>query len=339
MKTFSILIGAIAALTLGFGTATADTRATYTISQIPVDKTAASTREAEAQAFAEAKVVGLRRLVAKITLPEDRSGLDNSFYSYSNANELAAAVDVDGERRSTTVYRANLSVVFNPVRVRALLKQKGVAFVDQQAGLSLMVPTSQDVLSLERWRAAWPQSDSGALNPYATGLTYYASGDGWADVSREVKAVGAGNAVIADLSGTQGSYRVTLVRVTPQGKTTLGSTNAVATLKEAVEAASAYLDETWKRQAVVRGGDNQSRTEATVRYSGLVDWNELRTALSNSPLVSEFQVQAVSREGALVSFTHSGGNERLVSELRQRGVALSDTSSGWVMELARTGRY
>ena len=80
MKTFSILIGAIAALTIGLGTATADTRATYTISRIPVDKTASTTREAEAQAFAEAKVVGLRRrLVTKITLPEDRSRLSDSF--------------------------------------------------------------------------------------------------------------------------------------------------------------------------------------------------------------------------------------------------------------------
>ena len=338
MKTFSILISAIAALTIGLGSASADTRATYTISRIPVDKTASSTREAEAQAFAEAKVVGLRRLVTKITLPEDRSRLSDNFFSVSNANELAAAVDVDNERRSTTVYRANLSVVFNPVRVRALLKQNGVAYVDQQSSMSLIAPVSQDATIIDKWRSAWPQTNAGALNPYAKGLAYYSSGDGWGDLSREANAVGAGNAIIADLVGSAGSYSVRLVRVTPQGQTDIGTTSPVATLEEAVNAASAYLDETWKRQAVVRGNEGSSRTSATVRYTGLSDWNELRTALSNSPLISEFEVKAIAREGALVSFTHAGGNERLISELRQRGVRLSETASGWVMELSRSGR-
>ena len=161
MKPISILAGAFAALSLSFSAASADTRAIYTISNISVDEEAQNTRQAEAEAFATAKVEGLQRLVRKITLPEDRDGIGNSFYSYATANELASAVDVDNEKRSSTVYRADLSVVFNPVRVRSRLQQLGVPYVDRQSPPSLIVPVSEDNAELEDWREAWPRADRG----------------------------------------------------------------------------------------------------------------------------------------------------------------------------------
>ena len=144
------------------------------------------------------------------------------------------------------------------------------------------------------------------------------------------------------LSGSAGSYSVTSGPGHPSGaRPTLGNELALSRpSKEAVERSQLPI---WTRRGNARllcaaEMKRSSRTSATVRYTGLSDWNELRTALSNSPLISEFEVKAIAREGALVSFTHAGGNERLVSELRQRGVRLSETASGWVMELSRTGR-
>ena len=71
MKLFSILFGAIATLTVSVGPAFADTRAVYTISGIQVDKTASTTQEAELNAIAAAKIIGLQALVQKLTLPEE----------------------------------------------------------------------------------------------------------------------------------------------------------------------------------------------------------------------------------------------------------------------------
>ena len=68
MKAFTILLSALAACFATLGSASADTRSIYIVSGIHVDKTSSSTREAEAQAFAEAKSVGLQRLVQKLTL-------------------------------------------------------------------------------------------------------------------------------------------------------------------------------------------------------------------------------------------------------------------------------
>ena len=102
-------------------------------------------------------------------------------------------------------------------------------------------------------------------------------------------------------------------------------------------AASTYLDEAWKRQAVIRSGST-SRASASVRYTDLRTWSQLRSALSESALVSEFQVNAISRDGALVTFKYAGDDDRLIGELRQRGVLLKRSGSGWVMESASGGR-
>lgn len=333
MKAVSILLGAFVALMTAVMPASADTRAVYTISNIAVDETAPDTREAEAQAFAAAKVIGLRHLVAKITLPEDRALLNDEFYSYQNANSYAAAVDVDNEKRSATVYRADLSVLYNPTRIRAALNQAGVPYVDQQAPMSLVVPVASNPQSLDAWRAVWPDRDANALNPYVKALSYYTSNDGWVDIESEVRSVGAKNAILAELTGAPGAWQVRLVRETSGGATTIGVTNQVPTMKDAVIAASAYVDATWKRQSVIRD-TSRTRTEASVLYSDLQTWNNLRQALSASALVSEFQVKAISANGALVSFAFAGDENRLISELRQRGVKVEMGPEGWVVTSA-----
>lgn len=333
MKAVSILLSALCVLFASLGPAAADTRDVYTVANIPVDKTAANTREAEEQALAEAKIIGLRRLVAKLTLPEDRDAIGDEFYSFENARMFAAAVDVDNEKRSATVYKADLSVLYNPNRVRAALDQAGVPYVDQQAPLSMIAPVAQDPAVLDRWRSAWPKATPTALNPLVKGLGYYTGSDSWIDLEAEVRSVNASNAVIAEIFGTEGAWQVRLVRETAGGTTIIGVTNSVPTMTDAVIASSAYLDAAWKRQAVVRDTTLTPST-ANVLYSDLQTWNELRQALSASALISEFRVDAISADGALVSFSYAGDEARLMSELRQRGVRLEEGPDGWVMTSA-----
>lgn len=334
MKRFSILLSAVTALFCLAGAAHADTRGVYTITNIPVDKTASNSQEAEDQAFATAQVIGLRRLVEKLTLAEDRSALGESFYDAANARRLTAAVDVEDVRRSTTVYRATLSVVYNPNLVREQLNSRGVPFVDRQAPLSLLSPTASSAVALDAWRRAWPQANNGALNPYATALSNYSSGSAWEAYKTEADAVGARNVVIAELNGSEGAYSVGLYRVSSAGRASIGTTGQVASLSEAVTAASAYLDAAWKRQAIVRGGEGQSTAVATVRFSRLSSWNRLRSALANSPLVSGFSVDALARDGAMVSFTFAGDRDRLARDLEQSGVVLSGAAGSLVLQLA-----
>ncbi|MEL7454359.1 MAG: hypothetical protein AAGJ50_13415 [Pseudomonadota bacterium] len=101
-------------------------------------------------------------------------------------------------------------------------------------------------------------------------------------------------------------------------------------------AASALLDETWKRRSVIRSGV-RTLSEATVLYTSLPEWNSLRSALARSPLVSDFQIQAISSDGAVVKFAFAGEIERLAVDLRQRGIALDAEPEGWILTSAVSG--
>ncbi len=334
MIKFSILFGAVSALIVTAGVAQADTRAVYTIRNIAVDETAATTQEAEGKAIASAKVKGLYTLIYKLTLPEDRANIPDDFFLFENANRMATAYDVQNEKRTTVLYRASLDVLYNPSSIRTALSRYGVPYVDQQAPKSMIVPVSQDPTMLDEWRNAWPQQNAGALNPYVKALSFYTVNDTWENFLGEANSVGAKNAVIVELSGTEGAYQARLLREAGGGATTIGVTNAVPTLEEAVTAATQYLDATWKRQSVIRTTE-RTNSSAIVRFDSLSTWNAVRSALSASALVSEFQVTALSNDGALVTFAYAGTDDRLQTELRQRGVKLEKSEDGgWLMTSA-----
>lgn len=316
--------------------ANADTRAVYTITDIPVDESADTVIEAQRKAFAAARVIGARQLVQKITLPEDRQKAGGVPIDSALADQLVAAVDVQQEVRGGGRYKGELAVVLNPRMVRAYLKSLDVPYVDRQGPLALLVPISDPDIEAA-WANAWEDSVDGALAPLVTArLGGYGGDSGWEEIQSELLAAGAKRGIVARVSGSEGAWRVRLSQLTSAGSTQLGTTRAVGTLEEAAAAASAFLDAVWKSQAVVRSGV-RTVTNANIRYTSLTEWSTLRSALSRSPLVSDFKVVSVARDGALVNFAFAGDMPRLATDLRQRGVELDPDPQGWIMRSAVSG--
>lgn len=321
-------------LSLLAGPALADLRSVYTVKGIPVDETAPTVIEAQRRALAAARLEGARRFMRKITLADDRAAAGGLYIDQATAESLAAAVDVEEETRGGGRYVGVMSVVFNPREVRAFLDAEGVPYLDRQAPLALLVPVGGGEAALD-WQDAWPGADPGALAHYVrSGELFLGANARWDELAAEMNAVGAKRGIIAQLYGTEGAYRVGLSLVMPEGQRALGTTNSVATLEEAVEAATAYLGEIWKREAIVRS-DVKSLAQASILYTSVAEWNTLRGALIRSPLVSDFQTIAMARDGALVRFAFAGEDvARLQAELRQRGVALDPDPAGWVLTSA-----
>jgi hypothetical protein len=188
----------------------------------------------------------------------------------------------------------------------------------------LIVPLATNYQSQEAWRAALGADNANALAPYVTASDpgYTAFSD-WSALSTEAAMVDARRGVLAELSGSNGAYRATLSTVTAAGTELLGTTSTSASLKGAAEAAAAFMDEDWKRRSIIRGGA-RTTTSASVRYTSLAEWNTLRTALARSPLVSDFKITAIARDGALVTFAYAGDEPRLQNDLLQRGVSLAE---------------
>jgi len=323
----------IAAFALTFtvsGAASADTRAVYTIKDIPVDERGANVIEAQQRAFTSARIIGAKRLINKITLPEDRQAAGGIQVDAALANRLAAAVDVQEEVRGSGRYRGVLATVINPQAVRPHLQSLGVPFVDRQAPLALIIPVAT---GQEAWEAAWGDEQPGSLAPTVTSINPYGAAATWEDIQYEVASSKAGRGIVAELLR---GFRVRLTLVTAGGTSNLGTTNGAGSYEGAVADVLALLEDQWKRQSIVRS-NSRTVTTANVLYTSLPEWSRLRGALARSPLVSEFQMKAITTQGAVVSFAYAGDRGRLTQDLRQRGVSIDSDVGGWTMRSALSG--
>ena len=329
----------IVAATLCIGLAAqaiGQTRDIYTIRDIQVEEQAETVIEAQQLAFTSARIQGAYAIIDRLTLPEDRNGkLEAGAITAEVANRLAAAVDVQQETRGGGRYVGELAIVYNPLNVREFLTVRGIPFIDQPAPKAVVFPVS-DRFVASIWAEAWPDESNGQLAAYTTSHSPVATPQSeWFELEQDVVAAGARRGIKAVLQGARGAFRVDLISVTPAGETPLGSTGTVSTLEEAVSAASDVLDHNWKTQSIVRSTD-RTPARSTVFFTSIVEWNSLRSAMARSPLVEDFSIEGLSRTGAVVAFVYAGDSQRLVSNLRERGVMLDTDPSGWVMTTAAT---
>lgn len=317
----------------------ADTRQVYTIRNIPVDEQASNVIDAREKAMATARVIAAKRLIERITLAEDRAAIGGLQITSETAERLSAAVDVQEETAGAGRYRGTLAVVLNPRMVRAYLTEQNLAYVDTQGPLSLMVPLADSIGLENAWREALGERNDYTLAPYVTayGPGYNADSD-WNVLSVEANSQRARRGVLAELSGRDGAWRVKLSTITAAGTEVIGTTSPQRSLDGAAQAASDYLSSAWKQASIVRGGSRTMR-QASVRYTSLAEWNTLRSALVRSPLVSDFKINAIAKQGAAITFTYAGEPPRLQNDLLQRGVALNEDNYGrWTLTSAVSAR-
>lgn len=332
IRRLLLIISIVFAFGLG---ANADTRSLYTVKDIKVSETGSNVIAAQQSAFTVARRIGAQRMIERITLPEARAQAGGVSIDNELGARLAAAVDVQEETRGGGRYVATLSVVLNPQAVRAYLVERNIPYIDTQAPLSLVVPVSRERI-VGDWQRAWGERDDGKLAPYVTALSPYSETAEWDDISGEVGSSRARRGVIALLSGADGAYIVTLSLLTAGTRTELGTTVRARSMGEAVTLATEKLDDVWRRESII-SSSTRTLSVATVRYTSLAEWNTLRGQFPRSPLVTDFQIKAVSSDGAVVQFAFAGDRERLMADLRQRGIALETEAEGWVMRSAVSG--
>lgn len=330
IRLFLIVLSLILSLPLA---AQAQSRDVYTIRGIPVDEQAPTVGEAQQKAFASARIVGAQRLITRLTLPRDRALATDLIIDQEFADRIAAAVDVEEEVAGAGRYRGSLAVVYNPVQVRAVLNEVGLPFSDSTAPRAVLFTSTSNGMDLA-WNLAWEESPEGSLVPlFISRAAGFDPETPWDVLQNEVSLYGAQRAIFANLRGAQGGYLVDLVSVTPSGVRSIGTSRRAPTTAVALAEVVELLNTDWKETSIVR---DSSRTliEATVRYTSLTEWITLRRALIQSPLVSNFQTQAISTDGAFIAFAFAGDGQRLTSDLRDRGVVISAEPIGWVMTSA-----
>jgi hypothetical protein len=362
----------------------------FTVTNVIIDERADNATEAQRRALQAGQIRAARRLVERMTLPEDRAGSVGAGQvqladpqtglqqpasaglpelTSEMAARLVAGYDIANERRSTTRYIAEMSVGFDRRAVRTFFESYNVPFVQAQARPILVVPvldTGIGAVWEGPWYDAWRrETHEHALTPFiGLGSRFedpsgpgfvgnYLETDLEADTEAVAHARSANEPVLRELASLYGVDRVAVLTANASaGSVRTGgilfdfsgdetATTQVEDLSVAGDytaLAGALVDRfetAWKRQTVVRGGD-ESSVQVTLLYDNILDWQALQTAVAGASLVSNARLDALSTRGAVMTLAYRGGLDQVASELRSRGARLDETEDmGWTVRRSR----
>ncbi|MBL8543172.1 MAG: DUF2066 domain-containing protein [Hyphomonadaceae bacterium] len=340
------------------GLASAQSRDVYAVSGVYVDETAANAAAAQQAGFAAAQRAGFERLARRITRADELTARGGApTLDGAALDRLVLSVDVEEERRSATRYIGRLSVRFDPAAVRAVLSQRGLTVIDARTAPVLVAPlaadgTADDAAAL--WRTVWEGGGfGGELVPLAVAPAELQGAPAWQTAAPFARTAAAASAIYATLRLQGSTATASLVEVSAAAQRDRGQVSArlagtdAASLRAALaslaDQASQQLQNEYK--ASRSGGSTTvaaqgGRIAASALYSDQAQWEHIKEALEGAAqtLISEIRIEAVGREGALVSFSFVGDQNQLSAELNRRGVRLENGPMGPTLRVAPAGR-
>ena len=320
----------------------------YAVGGISVDQTAENAAAAQQAAFAEAQRAGFERLVRRLTIPEELVYRGAPTLDQGTIERMVLSVEVESERRSATRYIGLLTVRFDPTSVRTLLRGQGMTVVDTRTAPILVAPLSDANVPPETtalWRQVWQQGGfGGELVPLVTAPESLQGPPAWQIAAPFAQAAGSISVLYATLRIDGSTATASLLELADDAARNRGEVTAAingtdqiglrATLASLADQASLRIQNEWKAR-IATGGGQRVRVSASALYRDLAQWNQIKQALEGAAqtLISEIRIEAVGRDGALVSFSFVGDREQLVAELARRGVALADSPQGPVLRV------
>ncbi|HYD88367.1 MAG TPA: hypothetical protein VEA80_12905 [Vitreimonas sp.] len=323
----------------------------YAVSGVYVDETAENAAAAQQAGFAAAYRIGFDRLVRRLTAPADLAARGMPAPQGPAFDLLVLSVDVEEERRSSTRYIGRLTIRFNPETVGPLLRQHGLTVIDTRGSPVLIAPvsaagTAEETAAL--WREVWTQGGFGnELAPLRIAPAELQGAPAWDVAAPFAQQAATASAIYATLRVQGSTVSAQLVEVGANTRRDRGEVSAriqgsdAAALRAALaslaEQINAQLQNEFKARAVVGGGQQRGRISASALYSDQRQWEQIKDALEAAAqtVVSEIRIEAVGRQGALVSFSFVGDENQLAAELARRGVSLTNTATGPTLRVAR----
>ncbi|MFP4519389.1 MAG: DUF2066 domain-containing protein [Oceanicaulis sp.] len=330
----------------------------FTISNVEIDAEADTAFNAQRAAIAEGQTRAAERLIERLTLPEDRMEAQLPPMDPDTAAQLIAGLQIADEQRSATLYRATVTVEFDPRAVRNHLSGLQIPFVESQAAPVLVAPVLDEAGGARifgtPWQEAWLEGGyRDALTPMIT-LGSRTGPDGRA-LGRSLisvdDALTLDTQALRALADAYGVDAVAVIRARASGDAVRAAGDIVrfsddpavepviepvaSRIVNGFEAAADAIVEArqteWKRQAVVRGGET-AELEITLLFNSLREWRSLQNAVAGASLIQNARLDALSRTGAAMTITHRGAREQVRAELAARGAEFAEDSElGWTV--------
>ena len=330
----------------------------FTVGNYPVDAHAQDAVAAKEKATADGQQAAFRSLLKRLTPVTSYKALA-ALHSVQAAN-LISGIAVRSERNSTTSYTALLDFSFDARRVRDLLRQRGIPYLDEQARETAIVLVVQPVgqggsLTASVWREAWSGLDlDNALTPVrlhdrpaalTSDLVKAAMTNAEAPLRTTAVLAKSGQAILAiaepDLAARR--LHVTLSGVDGVGKFVLRRTwrmdpaDAAYAAELAAVVAMGTLEGRWKAvrgrgmaAAPSAGAGPLQAVQLYVEFRNHQEWQTLRRQLEDTPGVADFSVGGLSSGAADVALRYPGGGPALSAVLGPAGIEMRGGGGSWV---------
>jgi len=184
------------------------------------------------------------------------------------------------------------------------------------------------------WGAAWENPAFGhALTPVRAApngerlpITSTAAASVNIDALRSLgQAMGVRQILIVEASSGGATARIKDISLDSGTVRDLGSVSA-SSFDEAASAAVARLQADWKSAAVSQI-ENAVNMSVSVLYDTHQDWQRLQSVINGSGQISESRLEALSKDGALMTITYGGDISRMANELSYKGVTFEQSEA------------
>jgi hypothetical protein len=354
LRTLGALLAAVALLAPAGALRAAPNDKVYTVGNYPVDARAANAVAAKEKALADGQQAAFRSLLKRVVPVTDHDRLKR--LASLKSSDFFEGVSVRSERNSSTRYIASLDFSFRADSVRAVLRQEGIPFVEEQAGQLIVVPIVRDAQGNvdtgktgRQWTSIWKTLDLGhtlapaelqTLKPEVDADTLKDLAGGRGGQRTLAEAYGKPYVLVAIAEPDAGAKRlnVTLAGVDAVGPLSLRRSYRVYdgdtayAMELAAVVAQGVLEGRWKAHRLGTGAAGGGTPVALqARYASLGEWRDMRRQLLDLPGVADLRIEAESAQGATLSLRFPGGSNAFAAAVAGRGLALESWGGGLVL--------
>lgn len=323
----------------------------FTVAGVPVDAQGDNAIAAQTTAISEGQALAADILINRLTLRSERATKRLAPLEPEAVAKMIRALEIANEKRSGNRYLGDITVAFNPSQVQQVLRDRGLNMISTQSRGRLVLPVlgNSPLWSNNQWSAAWRNTAFGHSLTPVRGIT---PGEGNASIvsasdamsvnidalRRAGQRYGVDQVLIAVATPGAGGVdvRLTDVALDTGQKRDIGRVSA-RDYNQAAWAAIEALEENWKT-ASVSLAENAETMTVSVLYRSHNDWLTLQEAINGSAQIQDARLDALSKDGALMTLTFGGDMDRLRGELGFKGVTVRSVPNLGVV-LTRTGRY
>ncbi|WP_340642986.1 DUF2066 domain-containing protein [Thalassospira povalilytica] len=330
----------------------------FTVTGVHVDESAETAAAAREKALEIGQRKAFEEVIARLTLPEDRAGLQMP--AGSEITNMVRDFGVSNEKTSSVRYIADMTVRFKDDELRRFLRFRDISFAELQSKPVMIVPVYRTSGYVTLWDDPNPWRDVWARNVATSGLVPIKAPIGdltdIGTVSAEqaengsmerlaalAKRYGADVAVVAsaDVSGATGAETVdvTVTRYDPNNgpqvfgvqENTLPDETLNETLVRAAKAVQDQLADGWKRANLINYSTGGSLM-VFIPITGLQDWAKIEDKLIGLPVVRNSRVVAMSRREVQLSLDFVGSTSQLQTALNQQNLNLTRMGELWFIQ-------